>query len=219
MKTGFLGAFSVVFYLGCERDTQLLSVDTTIGYKVQGTVTDRIGNPVVGVNVSVRYDYELVDRNPAPPKDFTVTDSTKTVSVVVRNRSDQTIRTIFLGTLPSGNHTYDWDMKDAFGNNPPASKYAVHYLVDGVSQKSYSVTVSGTIVALTDVQGQYTIPDDNLPIGFYPVPLYSFDKSIYYGNHRIVPSVRLAFVTTARTREVVVNVSKDVVKKVDIVLD
>lgn len=219
MKTGFLGAFSIVFYLGCERDTQLLSVDTTTGYKVQGTVTDRIGNPVVGVNVSVWYDYDLVDRNPAPSKDFTVTDSTKTVSVIVRNRADQVIRTIFSGTLPPGNYTFDWDMKNANGNDPPASMYTVHYLVDGVSQKSYSVTVSGTIVALTDVQGQYTIPDDNLPIGFYPVPIYSFDKSIYYGNHRIVSSVRLAFVTAARTREVVVSVSKDVVKKIDVVLD
>lgn len=219
MKTVFFGAFIIVFCSGCERDTQLFSVDTTTGYKVQGRVTDRIGNPVVGVNVSVLYDYELVDRNPAPSKDFTVTDSTKTLSVVVKNRADQVIRTIFSGTLPPGNHTYDWDMKDANGNDPPASTYAVHYLVDGVSQKSYSVTVSGTIVALTDVQGQYTIPDDNLPIGYYPVPIYSFDKSIYYGNHRIVSTVRLAFVTTTRTREVVVNVSKDVVKKVDVVLD
>jgi len=219
MKKRFLGAFITVFCLGCERDTQLLSVDSTNGYKIQGSVTDRIGNPVAGVNVSVLYDYELVDSNPAPPKDFTVTDSTKTVSVIVRNRSDQTIRTIFSGTLPSGNHTYDWDMKDAFGNDPPATTYTVHYLVDSVSQKSYSVTVSGTIVALTDVQGEYTIPDDNLPIGFYPVPLYSVDKSIYYGNHRVVPFVRLAFTTSARSKEVVVNVAKDVVKKVDVVLD
>ncbi len=209
----------MIFCLGCERDTQLLSVDTTTGYKVQGTVTDRIGNPVVGVNVSVLYDYDLVDRNPAPSKDFTVTDSTKTVSVVVRNRGDQTIRTIFSGTLPLGNYMYDWDMKDAIGNNPPASTYTLHYLVDGVSQKSYSVTVSGTIVALSDVQGQYTIPDNNLPIGFYPVPIYSFDKSVFFGNHRIVSSVRLAFTTTARVKEVVVNLSKDVVKKVDVTLD
>lgn len=219
MKTGFPGAFIIVFCLGCERDTQLLSVDTTAGYKIQGTVTDRIGNPVVGVNVSVWYDYDLVDRNPAPTKDFTVTDSTKTLSVVVRNRADQTIRTIFSGTLVPGNRTYDWDMKDANGNDPPASTYTVHYLVDGVSQKSYSVTVSGTIVALTDVQGKYTIPDNNLPIGFYPVPIYSFDKSVYFGNHRIVSSVRLAFTTTARAKEVVVNLSKDVVKKVDVTLD
>ena len=219
MKTVFFGAFIAVFFPGCERDTQLLSVDTTSGYKVQGSVTDRIGNPVVGVNVSVWYDYDLVDRNPAPSKDFAVTDSTKTVSVVVRDRADQVIRTIFSGTLPAGNHIYDWDMRAANGSDPPASTYAVHYLVDGVSQKSYSVTVSGTIVSLTDVQGQYTIPDDNLPIGFYPVPLYSFDKSIYYGNHRIVPSVRLAFTTSARSKEVVVTVARDVVKKVDVVLD
>jgi len=219
VKTGFLVAFTVVFYLGCERDTQLLSVDPTIGYKVQGTVTDRIGNPVVGVNVRVWYDYDLVDRNPAPPKDFTVTDSTKTVSVIVRNRADQVIRTIFSGTLPPGNRTYDWDMKNVNGNDPPAGMYAVHYLVDGVSQKSYSVMVSGTVVSLTDVQGQYTIPDDNLPIGFYPVPIYSPDKSVYFGNHRIGPSVRLAFTTTARAKEVVVNLSKNVVKKVDVTLD
>jgi hypothetical protein len=219
VKTGFLGAIIIVFCLGCERDTQLLSVETTTGYKVQGRVSDRIGNPVAGVSVSVWYDYELVDRNPAPSKDFTITDSTKTLSVVVRNRSGQTIRTIFTGTLPPGNYTYDWDMKDATGNDPPASMYAVHYLVDGVSQKSYSVTVSGTIVALTDVQGQYTIPDNNLPVGFYPVPIYSFDKSVYFGNHRIVPAVRLAFTTTALAKEVVVNLSKDVVKKFDVTLD
>lgn len=219
MKAGYSGAFVVFFCLGCQRDTQLLSVDTTAGYKIQGIVTDRIGNPVAGVNVSVWYEYDLVDRNPAPSKDFSVTDSTKTVSVVVRNRADQVIRTIFSGTLPAGNHVYDWDMKNANGTDPPSSTYTVHYLVDGVSQKSYSVTVSGTVVVVTDVQGQYTIPDENLPVGFYPVPLYSFDKSVFYGNHRIAASLRMAFTTSARTKEVFVNVAKDVVKKVDVVLD
>ncbi|MBI4428829.1 MAG: hypothetical protein HY562_06890 [Ignavibacteriales bacterium] len=205
-------------FLGCERDIGVNSSQIISGYRIEGRVIDRIGNPVVKVDVRVFYNYEFVDYNTPPSKEYTVPSPSPSVTVVVRTRLGVTIRTLYSGNPPPGAFVVEWDQKGPNGDDVPSGTYFVHYLSNGASQKSYSVTVEGTIVVRTDSLGQYTIPDENLPIGYYPVPLYSSSETTFYGNHRISSSVLLLFTTSTRSREVNVTVLKDRVTVFDIVL-
>ena len=210
-------AFLLVF-LGCERDLGFNTFEVISGYRIEGRATDRIGNPVRNVDVRVFYDYEYMDYNAPPTKEYDVPGSTPTVTVVVRNRAGQLIRTLFSGNPPAGPFVIDWDKKDVNGNDVPSSTYSVHYDVNNVSQKSYTVTVDGTIVTRTDTLGRYTVPGDNLPVGYYPVPIFSSSGSTFFGNHRITSLVRLSFVTPSRSRTVSVTLLKDRVTLVDVII-
>ena len=218
MKRLIVGFLVAVAVCGCERQPLFVEAPPISGYRIEGKVTDRIENPVANANVRLFYDYDYVDSKSPPSKQFTVTDSTKLITVAVRNSSNQTIRILYSGTRSVGPFIVDWNQKDSSGAEVPSSVYSVHYLVDGVSQKSYPVTVSGTVVTKTDNKGWYSIPDENLPVGFYPVPIYSSYDTTYYGNHRINNFVRLVFETPVQNREIFITLTKDRITQVDIVI-
>jgi len=99
----------VLVCLGCERD---IGVDSTLvisGYRIDGRVIDRIGNPVANVEIILFYNYEYVDYITPPSKAYIVPASQPTVTVVVKNRSGQTLRTLYSGNPPAGTFLVDWD--------------------------------------------------------------------------------------------------------------
>lgn len=217
MRKSTLLLACVLSALACERDTGIVSSEVISGYRIDGRVVDRIGNPVKNVDVKVFYNYEYVDYNSPPSKEYDVPDPSPTVTVVVRNRNGQNIRTLYSGNPPPGPFLVEWDKKDADSVDAPSGVYSVHYLVNNTTQKSYDIAVEGTLVARSDSLGKYVIPNDNLPVGFYPVPLYNADKTLFYGNHRISSSILLLFSTSARYREVYITVVKDRVTVLDVV--
>lgn len=211
--------FMAVVVSGCEREIPIASIgDPEIsGYRIEGTLTDRLGNPYSGIPVQLFYDYEFVDGNDPPSKAFDVTEPSKIISVGVYDRNDHLKRFLFIGRAERGSFVVLWDQKESNGVLAASGVYTVRYIVDDQVKKSYPVTVSGSITARTDSLGKFTIPDDNLPIDFYPVPLYNSDNSVYYGNHRIIPYVVLQFALAENNnRSVYLRVEKNRVTHIDV---
>ncbi len=207
--------------MGCEREIPFTvdrndDDDEIQGYRIVGKLSDRIGNPLRDVAVSVFYDYVFVDDNAPPTKTYQVEQGSDTVVVQVVDRKGFPLRVLFRDQISPGPLTVEWDEKDAVGNVAPSSVYHVQYLVRNEVKHSYPVTISGTLVTYSDSLGQFTIPDDNLPIDFYPVPLSSSDGSRYLGNHRIIPYVTLRFTAEGINNGAYVSLIKNEIKRIEI---
>ena len=207
--------------VGCEREIPFTvdrndDDDAIEGYMIVGKLSDRLGNPLREVAVSVFYDYVFVDDNAPPTKTYQVENGSDTVSVWVVNRKGAPLRLLFQDRISPGPLTVEWDKQVASGNIVPSSVYHVQYMVRGEVRHSYPVTVSGTVVTYSDSLGMFTIPDDNLPIDFYPVPLSLSDGSRYLGNHRIIPYLTLRFTAEGIANAVYVSLIKNDIKRIDI---
>ncbi|MBI3585748.1 MAG: hypothetical protein HY088_01300 [Ignavibacteriales bacterium] len=212
-------AFMIVVVSGCEREIPLaLSSEPEIsGYRIEGTLTDRLGNPYRDIPVQLFYDYGSVDSNDPPSKEFQVNDPVKIILVGVYDRKEHLKRILFNGRAERGPFVIVWDQKESNGVPAPSGVYTVRYIVDEQTKKSYPVTVSGNVTARTDSLGKFLIPDDNLPIDFYPVPLYNSDSSVYYGNHRIIPYVVLQFALAENnSRSIYLHIEKNHITRIDI---
>jgi len=212
-------ALIALFLAGCEREIPVESNDdSTEGYEIVGHVIDGLGNPVPGVGVKVYYDYQFVDNNEPPPMEFQVTNSVQIIKVNVYDSSDRVLRTLYNGAHALGIMQVEWNKKNLLGKDVPSGVYTVRYLINNEVRMSYPVTVDRTITTVTDSTGSYALTDTNLPVGFYPVPLYSVDNEEYFGQFRVTNFVALEFITEARTRSVIVSLSKGNVNRVDITL-
>jgi hypothetical protein len=205
--------------LGCQRELpfQPSPEQAIVGYQIEGYVTDHLGVPLKGVRVGLWYDYEFVDTLQPPSTTFLVDDPSKNVEVRVLDRGQKLIAILIEGRTPLGPLNVVWDKKDAFGRLVPSGVYTVEFNLNGVHKASYTVIVDGAVTAVTDSLGYYSIPDVNLPIGFYPVPLYSSDDSQFIGNYSITPSITLELYLDIH-RGISVSVSKDQVTRYDFVI-
>jgi hypothetical protein len=202
--------------LACEREIPpVIETESFSGYRIEGIVSDRLGNPVRGVPIALSYDYELVDDAPPPSKTYEVVDENKSIRVAVYDRENRLLRLLFQGHASPGPLLVGWDQSDNIGNPVPSGVYSVQYIVDSQLKMSYPVTVSGAVTARTDSLGHYVIPDKNLPVGFYPVPLYSSDGRSYLGSYRISSYMVLEFQLEPK-RAAGVVLMKDQVTRVDI---
>ncbi len=202
--------------VGCERDLPYVAPaeKPIVGYQVEGYITDHLGVPLKGVRVGLWYDYEFVDTLHLPSPSFYVDDSAKTARVQVFSRSQTVVAVLFAGHSPVGTMDFEWDKHDGLGNLAPSGVYTVEFSMNNVSRASYTVVVDGAITAVTDSLGHYVIPDENLPVGFYPVPRFSSVDSYFFGNYRITPSIGLELYLDVH-RGVSLTVDKDQVTRRD----
>lgn len=210
--------FGLCFMLavaGCEREIPVLSNGDASGYRIEGIITDGQGRAIVGVQVKLYYQFEYVDSKPAASKEYFVSEQNQVVTVRVFDLNDNPRRTISTSLYQPGPIIVQWDKRDDQGRLVPSGVYYVRYIVRGETKYSYPVTVTGAITAVTDGSGHYAIPSENLPVGFYPVPLYSSDSTIYYGNYQIVPYVGINFVVSSQVRSVYASLTKDRITQID----
>jgi hypothetical protein len=205
--------------LGCERELPFQSYQgkPIVGYQIEGYVTDHLGVPLKGIKVALWYDYEFVDTVRAPSTDFFVDDSTRSVLVRVYDRN-QKVRAILLeGHAPAGSLDIEWNKRDSFGSLVPSGVYTVDFSVNGVSRASYAVVVDGAVTAVTDTLGYYVIPNENLPVGYYPVPRTIDPDPSSYGSYRITPLVTLELYLDVH-RWTSITLTKDQVTRHDFVI-
>jgi len=218
----FLGVLLVVLLggvSGCQRELpfQASPEQPIVGYQIEGYVTDHLGVPLKGVRVGVWFDYAFVDMLQPPSTTFFVDDSTKNVLVRVFDRNQKVRAILFEGYASPGALDVGWDKRDGNGNLVPSGVYTVDFSLNGVHKASYNVIVDGAVTAVTDTLGYYVIPDENLPIGFYPVPQYSPYDSQFIGNYSITSSITLELYLDIH-RGASVSVTKDLITRYDFVI-
>jgi hypothetical protein len=202
---------------GCDRQIPILENSSIIGYEVQGTVTDQIGNPVPNVDVFLDYTANLVGADIAPTRRYFVPDPSIPVRTVVVNWSKQVIRVLTPLQYYFGWYQVFWDGKDSTGSVPPSGIYYIEYVVGGSVKFSYNQLVSGGQVATTDTKGQYTIPIQYLPVDSASVPYFSAYDSSYVGNLLISNDVILTFQYPTHIQQVERALNKGQVTIINIV--
>ncbi|MCI0563338.1 MAG: hypothetical protein MN733_33090 [Nitrososphaera sp.] len=212
--------FLILFSLmGCEREFPATPGEETEGYEIAGRVTDALGNPIADVSIKVYYDFEFVDYDPPVEPYYEVENSSETIRVSVYDGDDNLIRTLYNGTHPLGEMSIAWDKRLFSGSLAPSGVYAVRVIIAGEVRKEYFVTVDETITAVTDANGEFRLVNKNLPVGFYPVPLY-YPNEEYAGQHRITNFVALEFIyDNTSFRAVYVSLNRGSVSRVNIALE
>ena len=181
--------------IGCERDLPfMVPADQPVnGYQIAGYVTDKLGTPVKGLRIALWYDFDYVESNTPPVRKFVVDDSSKTARVVVLDRQNRLRRVIYQGRAKLGLLEFEFDFRDSTGVLLPTGIYTISFSMDGIVKGSYIRAINGAVTVVTDSLGHYSIPNDLLPIGLYPVPLYAGDGDTFIGNYEISSYVVLEF--------------------------
>jgi hypothetical protein len=207
---------SLVMFVGSCREIPLIEGGPIEGYQIEGYVFDRLQNPLRNVLVVLEYQFIFVNEGPPPSRSYSVTDPNQVVVVAVYDSQDRHVRTLFQGTRPVGPMLVEWDKKTAQGLDVPSGLYTVKYQENGVTKKSYTEIVSGTVTARTDSAGRYVIPPANLPIGYEPVYL-SGTGGNYAGNYRIGDWVVLEFLVSGVSRQAYFALVRNHVTRYDII--
>jgi hypothetical protein len=181
--------------LGCERDLPYMATaDQPInGYQIEGYVTDKLGIPIKGLKIALWYDLDYIDSNTPPSRQFLVDDTTAIARVIVVDPQNKLRRVLFQGRAKLGFLDFEFDLRDSAGVLLPTGIYTISFSLNGITKGSYSQVVNGAVTAVTDSLGHYVIPNDFLPIGFYPAPIYAGDGVTFIGNYQISPYVYLEF--------------------------
>jgi hypothetical protein len=201
---------------GCDRELPYMAPaeQPISGYFVEGYVTDRLGIPVKGLKIALRYNLDYIDSNNPPVRQFLVDDSTKVARVAVLDRSNRVRRILFQGRRSVGLLDVDFDLRDSAGALLPTGLYTVSFTLDGVSKGAYTQLVNSSVTTTTDSLGHYAIPDEFLPVGFYPVPVYAGDGVRFIGNYQISSFIVLEFYLPTH-KSAAVTVTQDKITRFD----
>lgn len=204
---------------GCKREDITDTDNEIIGYRIEGTVKDRLGMPVDSVKIKVFFNYDLVDYDTDPNNYFVITNRQDINVFQVYDSDDSLVRNLYTSTLPVDTIMVSWNFKDDAKNDVPVGLYHIKHFVNGNVRKSVPVIVDGTITAFTDAAGFFVIPNKRLPIGFYPVPIYNHDTTFFYGNHVIAEDCDLIAYTRSSTyQEAYVKLVKNKIAQVQIIM-
>lgn len=212
------GTLAVLFLAlsGCERQIPILQNQRTNGYEIRGTVTDRIGNPIPGVNVSVDFFWDLVYTDSAATRTYVVADSTVPIQALVVDWSNSVVRVLTQPQRRYGPYEILWDGTDSVGFTMPSGIYYVEYVAGGTTRFSYSQLVGGGVVATTDKGGKYVIPLHNLPIDSATVPYFNASDGSYIGTIIVLNDVLLSFGYPPRMQNLELTLNKNLVTIVDL---
>ena len=206
----------VASVIGCERDLPyLVSADQPIsGYQVEGYVTDKLGIPIKGLKIALWYDLDYIDSDSVPSRKFLVDDTTKIARVVVLDQQHRLRRVLFQGRTELGLLDFGFDLRDSAGVLLPTGIYTISFSMGGVTKGSYTQVINGAVTALTDSLGHYSIPNEALPVGFYPAPVYGANGITFTGNFQVSSFIVLEFYLPAH-RSVSVSLTKDQITRFD----
>lgn len=220
MKTaGLFLTATLILLSGCERQIPVVEDQSIYGYQIQGKVTDRIGNPIENVSVLLEYNADIIYPDTIATRRYFVTDTSATIQAVAADLSNNVTIVLTSPRKVYGWFQVIWNGNDSTGNTAPSGIYHIQYLMNGHIVYSYDQLVSGGKVAVTDVNGRYTISGRYLPIDSTSVPYFSSVDSSYIGNLHISNDVVLTFVYPSHVRQVEQVLNLGLVAVIDVMFD
>jgi len=214
----FLAGMIVVAFVGCERQIPVAPVQQAPinGYQIEGTMTDGLKRPLVGVSIRMYYDPTYVGSDSVPNRSYMPQAASEFVLVRVYNAGGLFVKLLFQGTISDTSITVLWDGRDASGAPAPSGLYTVRYSVGSEVRTSYPFIVDGNITAVTDTAGHYSIGNINLPIGSV-VPY--FNGTTFLGWYRIDPSVFLEVQAPSLNRTYHIALDVNVITEFSLIIE
>ncbi|MDI6766529.1 MAG: hypothetical protein QME52_06875 [Bacteroidota bacterium] len=163
-----------------------------VGYQLNGIVMTSNGIPLDSVMVRLFYRYDYVRSTPLDTVQIYLPALGYEINVSVWRDSTQYIRTLYSGTWSTGYlPRFRWDGKDTNLIQMPSGKYFIRCIINNRIIKETPVVLDGSITAITNNNGRFTITDTNLPIG-EQFDIYR-SNGTFYGVYRVSSTVALEF--------------------------
>lgn len=181
---------ALLILTGCRDHNPLDARIAIDGYRIVGTVMDGLNSPIAGVQIRLYYGMDFVSGSPVPERAYTLQSPPEEVEIRVFDNAGNQVRMLFADTVSAPNIFVSWDKQNDAAVPVPSGVYEVRYISSGTVRHTYTVLVDGNISATTNTEGVFVIPQELLPIGLHPVPVYSGNDS-FLGNFAIQNLVRL----------------------------
>ena len=191
----------VLFVAGCREFVPYAPPTSVSGYAVQGRVVIPDGIPVYGDSVVVDFNYDLLSLTRMDSTYIFVGDPPLTLLVKAFTPAGKVVRTIY-AARPEPGYIYRklWDEKDDSGKFVAPGLYYIKYIYNNDTLKSVPYLVDNRLAALTDVNGDFYLGPQNLPVGT-AFDVYLYDDTTYIGTYAVDPAVDLVF-TSAHLQDV-----------------
>jgi len=153
--------FLLLLAAGCNRPAPGLNDSETAmnGYRIEGKLIDEFLRPLVGVQVLLYYDLSFISAD-STSRAYTPSSQGEVVTIEVKDRAGQTVRTLFSGPAPQDSLVVvSWNERDDNGDIVRSGLYTVTYTVAGVVRKSYRLIIDGNQNSVTDTEGRFVSPN------------------------------------------------------------
>ncbi len=173
IKTGRFSIIMLVCFLaviGCGDDSTQVQIEDGI----VGHVSDNAGNPVAGAAIGLVYETHAPDPYAKPTLSFGfVLPEAGYLTVMILDGQGETFRMLMDEDSPAGNYSISWNTLDANGDLAPNGIYNIVVEMDREEIARASLLLSNqgdqTLFeranAITDTEGNFTIPKDLVPTG------------------------------------------------------
>lgn len=172
----------------CREIEPVAPGGTFSGYQLNGIVTNSSGIPLEGIEFRMFYEYV----NGFSARDtgrVLVADTVSAIQVDVFDSEGNRVRSFPVVPSPGYLRRNIWDQKDSTTGDVKSGLYTIIVYLNGFFARQYTWLVDGNVSAVTDQNGQFTIPKNCLPIGNV-VDLYDSLGS-YVGTSQIIATIRL----------------------------
>ena len=180
----------ITFVLSSCREIEPVSPGEMFsGYQLNGIVTNSSGIPLEGIEFRMFYEYV----NGFSPRDtgrVLVSDTVTAIQVEVFDSEGSRLRSFSVVPSPGYLQRNIWDQKDSTARDVKSGLYGIIVYFNGNFARQYTWVVDGNVSAVTDRDGQFTIPKSCLPIANI-VDLYNPQGS-YTGTSEIIATIRLS---------------------------
>lgn len=163
--------------------------------------------PLDSVDIILDYYYSIVDE-PIDILNVIVYDSSQFIDVSIYTMDNEYIHRLLSGFRSSGTVlTRYWNGVDNDGKIAPSGKYLLCYIMGQSVVKQIHYLLGGTITAKSDSLGRFSILSNALPVG-ESFDIFNSDNT-YDKTVRILPKVRLEFITSNNNASYDVELAKD----------
>jgi hypothetical protein len=156
----------IVVSLSCRDITPYEPYVPIARYGLSGRVTSANGVAIESVAVSISYNFIQYDTTQLDTVNIIVDSRLHIYSVDVFDIHGLRVRNLYfdypqLGAFPR----FFWDARDDSFHLVKSGKYFIRYVRDATILKVVPYLVDGLVTARTDNDGNFTVGQDNLPVG------------------------------------------------------
>jgi hypothetical protein len=207
----------MVASLSCREITPFEAYVPVAQYGLSGRVRTANGVSIESVAVRISYNFERYDTTQLDTVTINVDSRAHIYSVDVFDIHGAHVRRLYfdypaIGVFPR----LSWDARDDSMRLVKSGKYYIRYVRDRTILKTVPYLVDGLVTAYTDQDGNFTVGQDNLPIGEL-FDIYYYGGS-FAGVYQVTGDVTIDFSKATLQQEYTVTLQLNNVYHGDFIL-